>query len=253
MLTRLIFVSLLLLNPTLSYATDKMAYRIGIEDIDYYPHFAFGYKKSSFAKELLERFFQSVNADVTYVSLPLKRFNLWYASDKLDFKYPDNRGWRQDEPEKLPIIYSDEIVQLTAGTTVLVDKLGKKRDNIQRLSTILGFYPTLWVDRVKSKQTIIVSDPSVMSVIKMNINGFVDATNLDYSVIHHQLQKLGKTKVMLMDKSLPHMTYGFHLSTIKHPQMIKQFNRFYKNNPLFIQQLKTKYQIIDDPFDLNSF
>jgi hypothetical protein len=56
-----------------------------------------------------------------------------------------------------------------------------------------------------------------------------------------------------MDRSLPHLTFGFHLSTIKHPGMIDQFNHYYQNNQPFINQLKAKYQIIEDPFDLNSF
>lgn len=244
---------LLLILPATGYADEKTIYRIGVENIDYYPHYAFGFQKPSFAQELIERFFDDHSADVIFISLPLKRFNQWYGKDDIDFKYPDNRDWRQDEQIKRPVIYSTEVVRLTAGTTVPFNKLGIKRDNIKRLGTILGFYPTLYKDRVDAGYTTIINDPSVLSVIRMSMNGIVDGTNLDYSVINHHLKSLGKAKALLMDKSLPHMTFGFHLSTLKHPDMIARFNQFYADNQALIKRLKAKYHIIDDPFDLSSF
>ena len=251
-----VFIGLLLtslLFPVIAHAAKPRSYRIGVENIDYYPHFAFGYRDNSFAKEVLECFFNSQNLTVTFVPLPLKRFNQWYIENNIDFKYPDNEDWRRDETVKLPVIYSTEVIKLTAGATVPFKLMGRPRNQIKRLGTVLGFHPTMWSDRIESKQTIMLSDPNVLSVVKMNINGIVDVINLDYSVIHYHLKQMKRPKALIMDSTLPHRAYGFHLSTLKHPQIISQFNHFYQQNQTFIEAMKHKYQIIDDPFDLDSF
>lgn len=252
-LFELLLLLLLLLHQSFGYADDTLVYRIGVENTDYYPHFSFNDNRDTFTREIFEVFFHAQQAKVVFVTLPLKRFNQWYLKDNIDFKYPDNRDWRQDEATKLPITYSTRVVQLMAGTSVPAKKLGIERQQIKRLGTILGFYPTLWIDRVRSGKTVIIDDPNVLSVIKMSLGGLVDGTNLEYSVINHHLQKLGRPKALLMDKHLPHILFGFHFSTIRHPEMIEKFNHFYENNRLLIEKLKVKYQIIENPFDRNSF
>jgi polar amino acid transport system substrate-binding protein len=171
MYLRILSSSLLfVLSARPASSAEQTSYHIGVENIDYYPHFAFGYKKNSFAKEVLEHFFASQNTTVTFVSLPLKRFNQWYSEENIDFKYPDNPDWRQGETLNLPITYSTEVIKLTAGSTVPLKKVGIARDKITRLGTVLGFYPTLWIDRINAKQTMVIDDPNVLSVIRMNMN-----------------------------------------------------------------------------------
>jgi len=75
--------------------------------------------------------------------------------------------------------------------------------------------------------------------------GNVDATNIDYNVIRHNLKRLGKPKAIILNTNIHHEEYSFHLSSIKHPKIIKQFDEFLQNNPLLLQQLKRKYDIID--------
>jgi len=76
--------------------------------------------------------------------------------------------------------------------------------------------------------------------------GNVDATNIDYNVIRHNLKRLGKPKAIILNTNIHHEEYSFHLSSIKHPKIIKQFDDFLQNNPQLLQQLKEKYSIIDD-------
>ena len=231
----------------------KQVYRIGVEDLDYYPHYAFGYRDDSFAKALFEDFFHSEQLEVQFIPLPLKRFNQWLLEQDIDFKYPDNPVWRQNESNPLPVIYSEQVIELLAGTIVPIDKVGMKRNNIHRVGTILGFHPTLWMDRIAKQQTQVLTDPNVVSVIKMPLNGLVDAIDMDYSVVHFHLQAMNHTKALVVDKSLPHHKIGYYFSTLKYPELIARFNQYQKDNQVFIQQLKIKYDIIETPFDLNSF
>jgi len=242
-------MSLLSVN---SLAADKPVYSIGVENIDYYPHYAFGHRKSSFSKELLELFFKQENIKIKFVPLPIKRFNQWYTKDKIDFKYPDNAEWRTNDSSRFKIIYSDIVISYIAGTVVLNSNANLSTENIKKLGTITGFHPTLWINRINKKETKLVEDNNVISVMRLLIHGIVDGINLDYSVINFHLKQIDKEKLLIMNESLPHKKTNFHLSTVKYPKVIKKFNVFLKNNEALIKRLKNKHGIIDDPFDLNN-
>jgi hypothetical protein len=246
------FIALLLCSSHLHANQDKV-YKIGVENIDYYPHYAFGHHKNSFIKELLESFFKSNNIKYEFVPLPLKRFNQWYLKDSIDFKYPDNAMWRTGESKSLPIIYSSSVIKSTAGSVVLNTNLSRKRDQIERLGTITRFSPVLWQDKVDDNKVKVLNDSAVLSVIKMAIHGLVDVINLDYSVVNYHLNNLNKNKQLLMNPNLANQKINFHLSTIKHKKIILKFNDFLKSNKKLVENLKDKYQIIEDPFDLNTF
>jgi len=247
-----ILMALMLFN-THSYANQDKVYKIGVENIDYYPHYAFGHQKNSFIKELLESFFNYHQIKYEFVPLPLKRFNQWYVKDSIDFKYPDNTNWRVNESKNLPIIYSTSVITSTAGSVILYKNLNKTRENIQRLGTITGFSSTLWLDKIKSKKVEVLNDSAVLSVIKMATHGLVDVINLDYSVVNYHLNNLKQNKKLLMSAILPNQKINFHLSTIKHENIIFKFNQFLKKNKKLVEGLKKKYKIIEDPFDLDSF
>lgn len=246
------FAALLLCNKHL-YANQEKVYKIGVENIDYYPHFAFGHHENSFVKELLESFFKSNNIKYEFVPLPLKRFNQWYLKDSIDFKYPDNATWRTGESQSLPIIYSESVIKSTAGSVMLKTNLNKTRDEVKRLGTITGFTSVLWLDKLENNKITILSDSAVLSVIKMAVHGLVDVINLDYSVVNYHLNNLNKNKKLLLNPNFPNQIINFHLSTIKHKEIMLEFNYFLNYNNKLIEDLKRKYQIIEDPFDLNTF
>ncbi len=191
---KLITIVILIFLSFIALANNKSQYTIGVEDIDYYPQYAFTHKKSSFIKELLETFFTQEKISIKFVPLPLKRFNQWYSKDKIDFKYPDNKIWRVGDTNSLDITYSESVVKLMAGTVILSKNKHFKVDDIKRLGTIAGFYSALWIDRIKTGKTQQIEDGNVLSVVKLATHGMVDAINLDYSVINFQLEQLKQNK-----------------------------------------------------------
>jgi len=250
---RILIIFALIFISSYTYASETKVYKIGVENIDYYPHYAFGHQDNSFIKELLETFFKTSQIKYEFVPLPLKRFNQWYLQDNIDFKYPDNAMWRTGDSKKLPIVYSASVIKSTAGSVTQVANLNKNREDIKRLGTITGFAPSLWLDKVESQKIEVLSDTAVLSVIKMATHGLVDVINLDYSVVNYHLNKLNQNKKLLMSEKLPHQKISFYLSTIKHKEVILKFNQYLKNNQSFVTDLKKKYQIVEDPFDLSTF
>ncbi len=195
--------------------TQAQEYIIGVEDISYYPLYDFAQKpyKESFTKELLSAFFRHHGYQFKFVPLPLKRFDKWYTEDAIDFKFPDNIRWRSEQSKNLNIIYSQPVIHLIAGSYVLKKNNNSEFESMTSLGTILGFFPTLWYDRIKSGAVELVEVTSPYSIIKHLLRGNVDVTNIDKNVINYNLKLLGKKiTILYLIKRLrmSHMLTIFH-------------------------------------------
>lgn len=236
------------ISTSTSYAKE---YIVGVEDVSYYPLYDFSAKSpdnSSFTNELLSSFFRAKGYQFKFVPLPLKRFDKWYTEDAIDFKFPDNVRWRSGPSAKLNITYSKPVLKLTAGTFVLKKNKQVARKNIKRLSTILGFFPTLWYDRVENNSLELVEVSAAVSIVKHMLIENVDATNIDKNVINYNLKLLGKDHhEIVLNEQITHEQYAYHLSSINYPEIIEEFNNFLLENHQLVARIKAKYGIIESP------
>jgi hypothetical protein len=229
-------------------AIQAQEYIIGVEDISYYPLYDFAQKpyKDSFSKELLSTFFRHQGYQFKFVPLPLKRFDKWYTEDAIDFKFPDNIRWRSEQSKRLNISYSQPVIHLVAGSFVLKKNRSSARESMKSLGTILGFFPTLWYDRIKSGKVELIELTSPYSIVKHLQHGNIDVTNIDKNVINHNLKLLGKTDdEIVLNKHIKNEAYAYHFSSINHPEIIREFDAFLSDNPKIITRIKTKYSIIE--------
>lgn len=247
----IVFIRYIIACGYLSISTSQaQEYIIGVEDISYYPLYDFAQKpyKESFTKELLSTFFRHKGYQFKFVALPLKRFDKWYTEDAIDFKFPDNIRWRSEQSNNLNISYSQPVIHLVAGSYVLKNN-NSKPESMTSLGTILGFFPTLWYDKIKSGTVELVEVTSPYSLIKHLLRGNVDVTNIDKNVINYNLKLLGKkSNDIVLNEDIKNEPYAYHFSSINHPGIIKEFDEFLNENPKVIARIKTKYSIIEaDP------
>ncbi|WP_281559912.1 hypothetical protein [Thalassomonas sp. RHCl1] len=221
---------------------------IGVEDVSYYPIYDFSSSKGhgpSFTKELLSTFFEKHQYAYRFVALPIKRFNQWYIDEGIDFKFPDNVRWQRAAEKHLDITFSDPVLRLMSGVYMLKSRLPVQRDEVKSLGTILGFHPTLWLDKIKAKQVILQEESSPLSLVKHVLHGNLDATNIDGNVVRYNLGSLKRSGELVLNKSIRHESYAYHFSTIKYPEVIAQFNAFLKSHASLVKTLKQKYHIIE--------
>ena len=135
-----------------------------------------------------------------------------------------------------------------AGSYVL-KKNNSKPESMTSLGTILGFFPTLWYDKIKSGTVELVEVTSPYSLIKHLLRGNVDVTNIDKNVINYNLKLLGKkSNDIVLNEDIKNEPYAYHFSSINHPDIINEFDEFLNENPNVIARIKTKYSIIEaDP------
>jgi quinol monooxygenase YgiN len=228
-------------------ATAKV-FVIGVEAVNYYPFYNFSNEsnnKPSFTRELLETFFKAQGHQIRFLALPVKRFDKWYIENSIDFKFPDNVRWRESS-QYLNLSYSVPVVNLTAGTYVVKAKANIARDNVERLATIFGFFPTLWYDKISDKSITLVEESSPLSVVKHVLYGNVEATNIDKNVINYNLLILNKEPdEIVLNENIKNEHYAYHFSSIRYPQIIKQFNEYLVRNHQLLADLKQKYGIIE--------
>lgn len=231
---------------SLSYANEK-EYVIGVEAVSYAPLFDFSVgdtSKPSYAKALLSSFFEHKGYKFKFLPLPIKRFDKWFIEENIDFKFPDNLRWRSTQSADLDITYSIPTIQLVAGTYVLKKNKDMAREQVKSLGTIFGFYPTLWYDKLSTGEVELREEDSPFSVVKHLVHGNIDATNIDYNVIMQNLERLGlQNDRVVLNQPIHHETYAYHLSSIKYPQIIKEFNQFLIENPELILNLKKQFNI----------
>lgn len=238
------------LNSSLRNSTDTkniIELVVGVEDVAYFPLYDFLTDSPTFTKELLNEFGTQNNYKFVYYPMPVKRFGMWLFEKDIDLKFPDNERWNESEEvsklAKDKLTYSDTVLNLVAGT-ITTDPNFNTTDDIKILGTLLGFFPTLWLDHITNNSVKLYETSSTLMLLQQLVRGQLDAVNLDPNVVNHYLGKLNKPKVTI-NKNFKYETYSYHLSTRKYPRVIAQFNKFLQNNQSFVEGLKKKYQILE--------
>lgn len=218
---------------------------VGVEDNRYLPHYS--YEQGvylGFGREVLDAFFKSRGHAFEYRALPVARLFRSFVEREVDFKYPDSALWSADLKEGKAIVYSDPVVSSTDGVSVPPDKLGRPVEEIKLLGTVRGFTAWSWIDRIESRQVILSENDSTARLARQAIMGRVDGAFANVDVIQHLLANvLRLPEALVFDTSLPHTKNHYHLSTIGHPEVIAEFNRWMKSEAEFVTRLREKYNV----------
>lgn len=224
-------------------SVEAKTFTVGVQAVSYSPLYDFPNKSHS--QELLDAFAKSKGYKFTYLPLPIKRTNYWYEENAIDFKYPDSTRWSSGRSVYAKLKFSDPVVKLIAGVIVRPENVGKKRTQIKTLATVLGFHATMWLDLIASGNTKLVETPSPINIVKQVLYGYVDATNIEPSVVNYNLALMGREGELIVDKTLPYEVYTYQLSTIKYENILLEFNQFLKKNQKLLEKLRKKYYITD--------
>ncbi len=142
------FVLILLFNCGLCWSLQAKTYVIGIEQLDYYPHYDFkSAQPRGYFFDLIQLYSQWSGDEFVFKALPVKR--LYKDSIELtDFVYPDNRAWQPhlDIDSNITKYYSAPVIYTLGATMVLPEKRRMTMDEFEVLANIHGFSPTLWME-----------------------------------------------------------------------------------------------------------
>lgn len=71
----------------------------------------------------------------------------------------------------------------------------------------------------------------------------VDGAYASGSVVGYQLKRMSKEGALVFAPHLPYQKSDYHLSSIKHPQLIAEFDQWMVEKAAFLAEMKKKYQL----------
>ncbi len=240
-------VLILLFSGYFCCSLQAKTYVIGIEQLDYYPHYDFkSAQPRGYFFDLIQLYSKWSGDTFVFKALPVKR--LYKDSVELtDFVYPDNLAWQPhlDIDQKTEKYYSAPVIYTLGATMVLPQKQQITLATFKVLANIHGFSPTRWFELRQKHKFKILDVPDAESALRMAIRGRVDAANVEYNVAQYHLQQMQSAGALVMAEHLPFTNLAFHLSSQKHPEQILRFNQFLIEEQDQIQQLKRRYALVE--------
>jgi ABC-type amino acid transport substrate-binding protein len=235
-----VLVALLALAPAASAAT----YTVGVEAIDHYPLYAARQGEYiGFARDVLDAFARDSGHTLVYKPMPIKRLHTAFLIDqRLDLKFPDNSAWQAEARKALPIVYSTPVATSTGGMLVKKERKGQGLAKIRTVGTILGFTPPA-LTALPPGTVKVVENSSLDGLLQQVILGRLDAAFVSIDVTLPMLSAGGQTPRLVFDPGLPHDVTQLHLSTLKHPGVIAEFNNFLLREQRVINALRLRYQL----------
>jgi ABC-type amino acid transport substrate-binding protein len=220
-------------------------YFVGVENLDYYPHYTHqGGQYKGFARDVLDEFAKQKGYVFEYKILPIKRLYNDFVEGKVDLKYPDCSDWQKDLKKGVSIHYSNAVVDYIDGVMVVTSNKMLGVDKLHVLGTVLGFTPWVYQDAITAGKIKLHENKSFPGLLQQVILKRIDGAFVNIAVANYQLNDvLKKPGLLVFDPNLPHIRGSYYFSTIKHPEVIDEFNSFLNKNKEMINALKKKYNL----------
>lgn len=216
---------------------------VGVEDIEYYPLFAVRDGEYVGAmREIVDAFARAKGYKVTYRPLPIKRLYAELIGGGIDMKMPDNPNWGGESKVGLSVVYSKPMVSYIDGVLVRPGSVAKPVEQFATLGTVSGFTPYAWLDRVKSGKVALKENPRMELLLRQAVVGHVEGAYVNVAVAHHVLNSiLNMPGALVFNPMLPHSRDYYHMSTIKHGDVIAELDAWMKENAQLVKDIKDRF------------
>jgi ABC-type amino acid transport substrate-binding protein len=231
-----------------SAAPTTQTFTIGVENLQYYPlHTVRNGQYVGFARDLLDAFAQKHGYKFEYVPMPINQlFPALLKEKTVDFKYPDNPQWQTVLKQGISVKYSLPAVVSAEGAMVLSARKGSDLAQVKTLGTVIGFTPWPYNDAIADKRIKLVTTGSFEGLLRDAMAGHLDAVYINIDVANTMLRDVLKSPGKLtFDPRLPYTRSDFSLSSVRHPEIIEEFNTFLENEKPLVDALRKKYGLGD--------
>lgn len=116
-------------------------------------------------------------------------------------------------------------------------------EQFRSLAVIHGFVPTKWLALKDQYKYRMVDVPDVASALGLVLKGRLDGAVIEFNVAQHYLRSIAAEDQLVIAEQLPFTQLPFLLSSVKHPELLRQFNQFLIEHAELVTALKRKYQL----------
>ncbi|TIH10469.1 substrate-binding periplasmic protein [Pseudomonas leptonychotis] len=238
------FLAGLLLLSAFSVQADT--FKVGVELQPYMPYSDVqNGQYMGYGRDLLDAFAAQQGHVFLYEPLPVRRLLSDFLSGRVDFKYPDNPRWNADLKQDHTLYFSQAAAPAIDGVLVKPQFLGQGKARLKRLGTQRGFTPWPYLDDIKAGKILLIQANQIDSLLAMALSDRVDGVYLNPQVVQHQLYNTAGNEALVFDPSLAYEDDHYFLSSIKYPEVIKQFDAFLNKEAKLVQALKERHGIVN--------
>lgn len=236
--------ALICMSFAFSMSTSAQALTLGVENTDYAPYFYLNdeEKFQGAAREIMDLFSNDSHLTFNYIPMPVPRLFNEFVEGNIELKFPDNPLWSESLTSTVKVHYSEPVLDITESLLVLKqDGLEINKKDIKRVGTILGFSIPGIAKSVANHEFETVKTREVEQLIHMLVSNRVQAVYFNESVARNLVQKMYPDKSLLRHSKYPPFEYAYHLSSIKHPKLIEQFNAFLISHSEELAAIRNRY------------
>lgn len=229
-----------------AHALAESTYVVGVEDARFMPHYSLDAQGQyqGFARELLDAFAEESGVRLIYRPLPVDELLPALLDGSVDFKYPDNPSWSISDKSGHGLHYSQAAVAYVDGVMVAPRRVGLGVEELKRLAVVDGWTPKGYEARIDTDQVLLVGSSDLPRMIRQAMLKDTDGAYYNIVVAMHYLNNVRtKPGALVFDPKLPHTRGAYHLSSVRHPELIRRFDRFLDERREDIAALKASHQV----------
>lgn len=222
------------------------SYVIGVENLPFAPHYSIDQqgRYQGFARELFDQFASHSGVQLNYKPLPANRLLAALLQGEVDFKYPDSGNWAQAQKADKDLHYSQAVVAYVDGVLVAPKHQGQPIERLERLGMVSGWTPWGYLQGIEAGQIQLTYSDDLRILIRQTLKQDTDGAYFNVVVATHYLDNIrARPGALVFDPKLPHTRGNFHLSTLRHRELLQRFDRFLLERQAEVAELKDKYRV----------
>jgi ABC-type amino acid transport substrate-binding protein len=221
---------------------------IGVEAAAFAPHYYIDPQGSyqGYARDLLDRFAQANGLRLVYKPLPVDRLLPALLDGSVDAKYPDSPAWGQSLKGKAPLVYSQPLAQYIDGMLVSPKQRGAGLAKLKKIAAVDGW--TLpqdgYAESIRLGQMQRVPAADLRDMIRQALLGEADGAFYNVVVATYYVDNIrARPGALVFDPSLPYNRGTFSLSSLKHPELVRQLDAWLAGHADEVAALKKQYGV----------
>lgn len=236
---------ILLISFSVTAKDESKSLVIGIEALDYLPYYQVkaGEPLSGYGIDLLRLFASKSGYDIVFKAHTVSRLFSVFLAGRVDFKYPDSPNWSSQMKKSHGIIYSKSTTSIIDGILTLRENSDLLLDEFKVIGSIRGFSPWPYMSWVQTGKITLIEAEGMDQLFRLLKAGRIHGAYINVVVGTNYIKQHYQGLDVVWNHNLPFGKDNYFLSSIKHGDVIEEFDRFLITYKKDIDKLKGKYGI----------
>lgn len=187
-------------------------------------------------RDVLDLFFSEHKIKPIYLSYNKKELLDNFLNGEIDIKFPDNPFWSSSIKKSSPVIYSKRFGLNIEATFILAKNKDKftKMNDIKKIGISGDIVAWSIHHDLELNKIEITNESNCEVLLNLLTKETIDACYCNYHVVKTFSEASNLSKDIIIQTYLPYIDDYYYLSTIKKGEIIDKFNKWIKENRIFI-------------------